>query len=121
MNPSLYIHAIKLLSDCSIPPQLTGFTFLLEAVIMKSENYTIKLKNIYKNLAQKYCSTHRAVARSISYAITQSDNIRDYLSVGTNDLFNGKIIALLALRLKTMCQDDQPAVNSIPVPLVKRI
>lgn len=113
MNQSLYKHAMKLVSDCSIPPHLSGFTFLLEAVIIKSENYTMKLIDIYKNIAQNHHSTHRAITRSISYAIAQSDNIRDYLSIGTAAMFNGKVIALLALKLKTMYQDDRPARNSI--------
>lgn len=107
MNQSLYHHAIKLIFDCSIPPHLSGFTFLLEAVIMKSENYTIKLIDIYKNIAQKHRSTHRAITRSIAYAISQSDRIRDYLSIGKTPMFNGKVIALLALKLKTICREDR--------------
>lgn len=99
MNRNLYQHAIKLVSDCSVPPHLSGFTFLLEAVIMKSENYTIKLIDIYKSIAKNHHCTHRAITRSIAYAISQSRHIRDYLSIGTTDLFNGKVIAMLALKL----------------------
>lgn len=106
MNQILYNHAVELISACSIPPHLSGFTFLSEAVVMKSENFTIKLIDIYKNLAQNHHCTHRAITRSISYAISQSEHIRDYLSVGVNDLFNGKVIAMLALKLQSICQDN---------------
>lgn len=99
MNQTLYRHAIELVSECSVPPHLSGFTFLLEAVIMKSENYSIKLIDIYKSIAQKHHCTHRAITRNITYAISQSNHIREYLSVGKNDLFNGKVIAMLALKL----------------------
>lgn len=102
MNQTLYSHAVKLVSDCSIPPHLSGFTFLLEATIMKSENYSIKLTDIYKSIAQNHRCTHRAITRSISYAISQSEHIRDYLALGKNDVFNGKVIAILALKLKSI-------------------
>lgn len=103
-NYNLHSHAVQLVSDSSIPPHLSGFTFLSEAVIMKSENYTIKLIDIYKSIAQNHHCTHRAITRSISYAISQSEHIREFLSVGKNDLFNGKVIAMLALKLKSTCQ-----------------
>lgn len=107
MNKDLYQHAVELVSNCSIPPHLSGFTFLSEAVVIKRENYVIKLKDLYKNIAQNHNSTHRAVDRDISYAISQSEHIRDYLSIGKNGyLFNGKVIAMLALKLKSICQDD---------------
>ena len=104
MKETLFLHAMKLVSDCSVPPHLSGFTFLLEAAIIKSENYSIKLIDIYKSIAQNHRCTHRAITRSISYAISQSEHIRDYLSLGKNDLFNGKVIAMLALKLKSICQ-----------------
>lgn len=105
MNSTALKHATKLVYSCSIPPHLSGFTFLSEAVAIKSENSTIKLKEIYKDIAQNHNCTHRAITRSITYAISQSDTIRDYLAVGKDDLFNGKVIAMLALRLKTICQN----------------
>lgn len=107
MNQTLYNQAVKLVSDCSVPPHLSGFTLLSEAVIMKSESYSIKLKDIYKNLAQSHRCTHRAITRSISYAISQSEHIRDRLALGKNDLFNGKVIATLALKLKSICQINE--------------
>lgn len=99
MNDTLYKHAVELVSNCSVPPHLSGFIFLSEAAIIKSQNYTIKLIDIYKRLAQSHNCTHRAITRSITYAISQSAHIREYLSVGKNDLFNGKVIAMLALKL----------------------
>ncbi|MDE6201035.1 MAG: sporulation initiation factor Spo0A C-terminal domain-containing protein [Clostridiales bacterium] len=104
MNRNLYNHAVKLVSDCAIPPHLSGFTFLLEAVVMKSENYAIKLIDIYKSIAQNHHCTPRAITRSIAYAISQSEHIREYLAVGKNDLFNGKVIAMLALKLNQYAQ-----------------
>ncbi|MDE5593847.1 MAG: sporulation initiation factor Spo0A C-terminal domain-containing protein [Clostridiales bacterium] len=99
MNQTLYKRAIKLVSDCSVPPHLSGFIFLSEAVIIKSENYTIKLIDVYKRIAQNHHCTHRAITRSIAYAISQSNHIRDYLSIEKNELFNGRVIAMLALKL----------------------
>lgn len=107
MNQTLYSHAVKLVSDCSVPPHLSGFTFLSEAVIMKSENYSIKLTDIYKSIAKNHRCTHRAITRSITYAISQSEHIRDYLALDKNNLFNGKVIAMLALKLKTI----SPSIN----------
>ena len=108
MNQTLYGHAEKLVSDSSVPPHLSGFTFLVEAVVMKSENYTIKLIDIYNGIAQKHRCTPRAITRSISYAISQSEHIRDYLALSKNDLlFNGKVIAILALKLKSICQINE--------------
>ena len=104
MDQNLYKYATELVSDCAIPPHLSGFTFLSEAIIIKSENYAVKLKDIYKSIAQNHHSTHRAITRNITYAISQSEHIRDYLSVGANDLFNGKVIAMLALKLKSISQ-----------------
>lgn len=106
MNHTLYSQAVKLVSACSVPPHLSGFTFLSEAVIMKSENYSIKLIDIYESIARTHRCTHRAITRSISYAISQSEHIRDYLAIGKNDLFNGKVIAILALKLKSICQTN---------------
>lgn len=101
-NQTLYNLAAKLVTDCSIPPHLSGFTFLLEAIVMKSENYSVKLIDIYACLAQNHRCTDRAITRSITYAISQSEHIRDYLMLGKNDLvFNGKVIAMLALKLKS--------------------
>lgn len=107
MNHTLYGHAVKLVSACSVPPHLSGFTFLAEAVTMKSENYTIKLTDVYESIAQNHRCTYRAVTRSISYAISQSEHIRDYLTLGKSDLFNGKVIAMLALKLKATCQTNE--------------
>lgn len=104
MNQTLYSRAVKLITDCSVPPHLSGFTFLLEAAIMKSENYSIKLIDIYKSIAQNHRCTPRAITRDISYAISKSDHICDYLALSKNDLFNGKVIAILALKLKSICQ-----------------
>lgn len=105
MNPILYKTALKLVNDCSIPPHLSGFTFLSEAVVIKSENPTIKLKDLYCRIAENHHSTQRAITRGIAYAISQSDSIRDYLSVGRNDLFNGRVISMLAFKLKMICQE----------------
>ena len=107
MNQTLYRHAVKLVSDCSVPPHLSGFTFLLEAAIMKSENFSIKLIDIYESIAQNHHCTHRAITRSIAYAISQAEHISDYLALGKNDLFNGKVIAILALKLKSICQINE--------------
>lgn len=104
MHQTLYNHAVKLVSDCSVPPHLSGFTFLSEAVMIKSKNYTIKLIDIYKRIAQNHHCTHRAVMRSIAYAISQAEHIGDYLSIGKTDIFNGKVIAMLALKLRSSYQ-----------------
>lgn len=104
MNQNKYQFAVELVSNCSVPPHLSGFIFLSEAVVIKSENYTIKLSDIYKSVAKIHRCTHRAITRSIAYAISQSEHIREYLSISKNDLFNGKVIALLALKLKAICQ-----------------
>ena len=103
MNQYLYKRAVELVSDSSVPPHLSGFTFLSEAVAIKCENYIIKLQDLYENIARNHNCTYRAITRDISYAISQSDNIRDYLSIGKKGcLFNGRVIAMLALKLKSM-------------------
>ncbi|MDE7406490.1 MAG: sporulation initiation factor Spo0A C-terminal domain-containing protein [Clostridiales bacterium] len=103
MNKDLYKRAIELVSDSSVPPHLSGFTFLSEAVAIKSENYIIKLQDLYEKIARNHDCTYRAITRDIAYAISQSEHIRDYLSIGKNGcLFNGRIIAMLALKLKSM-------------------
>lgn len=105
MNANLYRQAVELISDCDIPPHLSGFNFLSEAVAMKSENYSIKLMDIYNILANNHHCTHRAIRRSIAYAISKSEHICDYLSMGLNETFNGRVIATLALRLTSMSQN----------------
>lgn len=107
MNKDLYKRAVELVSDCSVPSHLSGFTFLSEAVTIKSENYIIKLQDLYENIARHHDCTYRAITRDIAYAISQSMHIREHLSIGKNDsLFNGKVISLLALKLKSKHQED---------------
>ncbi len=101
IQQSIFMHAKKLVADSSVPPHLVGFTFLSEAVVMKTEKESVKLFEIYNTIAQKYNSNHSAVTRSISYAISQADNLREYLALNKNETtFNGRIISTLALRLK---------------------
>lgn len=101
-NQLLLEQAAKLVSDCSVPPHLSGFGFLIEAVVIKSESESIKLLDIYKTVAHKHNRSQRAVTRSISYAISKADDISNYLSVKKAEVFNGRVIATLALKLKTL-------------------
>ena len=108
MNQKLYRFAVKLVTACYVPQHLSGFTFLSEAVAIKSENYSNNLTKIYTSIAQNHSCTYRAITRSISYAISQSEHIRKYLMLGENDLvFNGKVIAMLALKLKAICKSHE--------------
>ena len=102
MNEILYNRAVKLVSDCAIPPHLSGFTFLSEAAVIRSENSIAKLSYIYSTIASNHNNTQRAITRSIKYAISQSDSIGNILSINKNYLFNGRVIAALALRLKSI-------------------
>lgn len=106
-NPLLLRRAQQLVSDSSVPPHLIGFTFLTEAIIMKSTSYSIKLSDIYKTTALNHNSTPRAVTRDIKYAISQANGISDYLSVRAQDVFNGRVIAELALKLKILSHDTE--------------
>lgn len=102
INQTILKRAEKLVADSSVPPHLIGFTFLSEAVVLKKERSIIKLNEIYSTIAQKYNSNHYAVTRSISYAISQAEHLRKYLSLSKYEItFNGKIISALALRLKS--------------------
>ena len=106
-NKVLLEHAEKLVADCSVPPHLSGFTFLTEAIVIKLECESIKLFDIYKTVAQNHNRTQRAVTRSISYALSQAEHISDYLSVKNQDVFNGRLFASLALKLKSMSNSDK--------------
>lgn len=107
-NQPILKHAEKLVADSSVPPHLIGFTFLSEAVVLKTERSIIKLNEIYSTIAQTYNSNLCAVTRSISYAISQSDRIREYLSLSKYETtFNGKIISALALKLKSEDLDHE--------------
>ena len=105
-NRSLLEHAEKLVSECSVPPHLSGFAFLTEAVVIKYESDSIKLSDIYKTVARNHDRTQRAVTRSISYALSQADQISDYLAVRDQDVFNGRVIAALALKLKSISKSS---------------
>lgn len=101
-NQSILKCAEKLVADSSVPPHLIGFTFLSEAVVLKKERSIIKLKEIYSTIAQKYSSKGYAVTRSISYAISQADHLREHLSLSKYETaFNGKVISALALKLNS--------------------
>ncbi len=105
---SILKNAEKLVADSSVPPHLTGFTLLSEAVVLKKERSIIKLKEIYGTIAQKYNSNHCAVTRSISYAICQAQHLREYLSLSKYETaFNGKIISALALKLNSEDRDRE--------------
>lgn len=75
---------------------------------MKSESASIKLKEIYYAIARKYDRKHSAVTRSISYAISQAEHIKEYLSLRKFEAtFNGKVIAPLDLKLKLNYTDKE--------------
>ncbi len=105
---TILTHVEKLVADSSVPPHLIGFTFLSEAVVLKKERSIIKLKEIYNTIAQKYNSNQCAVTRSISYAISQAEYLRKYLSLSKYETtFNGKIISALALKLNSEDRDRE--------------
>ena len=99
-NQDLYKYAERLVNKCAIPPHLNGYTYLTDAIVIKSENRMAKLTDVYSAIAIKYDSTHRAVTRSITYAISQSEYIAVYLKLDSHGLFNGSVIAKLVIKLK---------------------
>ncbi len=106
-NQLLLEHAEKIVSDCSVPPHLSGFAFLTEAIVIKYQSDSISLSDIYRTVALNHNRTQRAVTRSISYALSQAERMSDYLAVDKQEIFNGRVIASLALKLKSLSQSDK--------------
>lgn len=105
-NQDLYRCAEKLVNKCAIPPHLRGRTYLTDAIVIKSENRTAKLIDIYNAIALKHNSTHRAVTRNITYAISQSEHIGGFLKIDSRGVFNGSVIAALSIKLKDLFHLD---------------
>lgn len=105
-NQDLYRYAEKLVNKCAVPPHLSGHTYLTDAIVIKSKNRTAKLIDIYSAIALKHNSTHRAVTRNITYAISQSEHIGGFLKLDSRGIFNGSVIAKLVIMLKDIFHLD---------------
>ena len=101
-NPSIFDRAVSLVSDCTVPQHLIGFSLLAEAAVIKSNNYSIKVTRIYNYLAQRHSTYQRAVARNINYAISQAPGICEALSLRPQDIFNSRVISTIAFKLRSL-------------------
>ncbi|MDE7463685.1 MAG: sporulation initiation factor Spo0A C-terminal domain-containing protein [Clostridiales bacterium] len=109
-NADLTERAAILVEECTVPPHLTGFALLVEAVVIKANRAACKYSDIYQALAHRHDVSPRAAARDITYAISQADGICEALSIKPQEVFNSRVIATLALKLKAWAADAEAEV-----------
>ena len=93
------IHSILLEYD--IPPHLIGYNLLAEAISIKLSDPYSSIKSIYATIAAKCRKTVRSVARDLDYAIKQAHNLGNILHLPEEQLFNSRVISILAIHIKT--------------------
>ena len=94
----------RLLSDYDIPEHLSGFDYIADAIVMKltHERSVLRLNDIYTYLANKHNKSTGSISRDVNYAIKQSNKLGALLSLSDNQLFSGRVISVLAIRVKSI-------------------
>lgn len=103
--------ADNLVLKCGVPPYLYGCAFLTEAIELYAEG-KYSFSAIYRKIAAKKSVTPKSITRDISYAISQSFDIRDKLTeiMGVNiprdQIHNSLVISYLAHKLNELTDNN---------------
>ncbi len=101
-NDELRCSAEKLLLKCGIRADLSGFTYLTDAVILKSSYPRLRTCETYSLIGKVHSMRQKSIMRAISYAVDNAFGLPRRLNamldidIGYSDIHNGLVISYLA-------------------------